>query len=122
MGEAEILKEITATLRAELGEGYSSIRTLVTSQGKLLARQAERIAKSRIGGSLKDDDDFYHYLLEGMQTNATNLTRSVVMLSALTLEKAWNAIAGILWKAMRTTLSAAGVPEPLLPQTPPINL
>ena len=41
------------------------------------------------------------------------------MLTALTIEKAWNAVANVLWGAMRTIMSAAGVPPALLPVVPP---
>jgi hypothetical protein len=50
------------------------------------------------------------------------MVKAIVMLSALTIEKAWNAVAGVLWGAIRTTLSGAGVPANLLPEQPPINL
>ena len=122
MDHQQILNDMVAALRGEIGSGYSTIRTLVENQGKLLAKQAEKIAKSRATGSLKDDDELYEFFLQGLVQNSENLARSIVMLSALTIEKAWNAIAGILWGAMRTVLSGAGVPGGLLPQTPPLNL
>lgn len=122
MGHDQILSDIIAALKGELGAGYSTIKTFAESQGKLLAKQAEHIAKSRIDGSLKDDDDLYHFFLDGLERNAENMTRSIVMLSALTIEKAWNAVAGVLWGGIRSILSGAGVPDNLLPETPPINL
>lgn len=122
MDHQQILTDIVAALKGELGDGYSTIKTFVESQGKLLAKQAEEIAKARINGVLKDDDEFYHFLLDGLEKNTKNLARSIVMLSALTIEKAWNAVAGVLWGAIRTALSGAGVPGNLLPQTPPINI
>jgi hypothetical protein len=50
------------------------------------------------------------------------MAKSIVMLSALTIEKAWNAVAGVLWGGIRTILSGAGVPAGLLPQTPPLHV
>jgi hypothetical protein len=122
MNHVQVLNDIVTALKGELGAGYSAISSLVASQGKLLAKQAEDIAKSRINGSLKDDDELFHFFLEGLEKNTANLAKSVVMLSALTIEKAWNAIASILWGAIRTALSGAGVPDGLLPETPPIHL
>ena len=122
MGHEQILEDIVAALKGELGQGFSTIKGFVESQGRLLAKQAEDIAKSRVNGSLKDDDELFHFFLEGLQTNAENMAKAIVMLSALTIEKAWNAIAGILWGGIRTILSGAGVPDNLLPQTPPVNL
>ena len=122
MDHAEMLKDIVAALRGELGAGYLTISNLVETQGRLLAKQAQNIAESRLQGSLRDDDELFEFFLEGLQTNAANLSRSVVMLSALTIEKAWNAIAGILWDGIRTALSGAGVPDNMLPKTPPVHL
>ena len=121
MDHEQILSDIVTALKGELGEGYSSIKAFAESQGQLLAKQAENIAKSRISGSLKDDDEFYHFLLNGLETNARNMARALVELSALTIEKAWNAVAGVLWGAIRTALTGAGVPGGLLPETPPFS-
>lgn len=122
MSHEQILNDMAAALKGELGEGYSTVKSFVESQGKLLAKQAESIATSRISGSLKQDDDLYEFFLENLKNNAENMTKSIVMLSALTIEKAWNAVAGALWGAIRTALSGAGVPGNLLPQTPPFNM
>lgn len=122
MDHDQMLSDIVAALKGELGAGYSAIKSFTESQGKLLAKQAEDIAKSRLSGSLKNDDDLYEFFLDGLKRNAENMTKSIVMLSALTIEKAWNAVAGVLWGGIRTILSGAGVPGALLPETPPINL
>jgi hypothetical protein len=122
MDYQQILNDMIAALKGELGNGYASISSFVESQGKLLAKQAGGIATSRAAGSLKDDDDLYAFFLENLKTNTENMARSIVMLSALTIEKAWNAVAGVLWGAIRTVLSGAGVPAGLLPETPPVSL
>ena len=122
MDHQQIFSDMAAALKGELGEGYSTIRNFVESQRKLLAKQAEDIAKSRLNGSLKDDDELFQFFLDGLQTNAENMAKSIVMLSALTIEKAWNAVAGVLWGGIRTILSGAGVPAGLLPQTPPLHV
>ena len=122
MDHQQILGDIVAALKGELGEGYSTIKSFVESQGKLLAKQAEDIAKSRINGSLANDDELFQFFLEGLETNARNMAKSLVMLSVLTIEKAWNAVAGVLWGGIRTILSGAGVPGNLLPQTPAFSM
>jgi len=122
MDHQQILGDMADALKGELGDGYSTIKNFVESQGKLLAKQAEDLAKSRLNGSLANDDELYQFFLEGLESNAKNMAKAIVMLSALTIEKAWNAIAGVLWGGIRSILSGAGVPGNLLPQTPPINL
>jgi hypothetical protein len=54
-----------------------------------------------------------------MQTNTENMARAVAMLTALTVEKAWNAVAGALWGGLRTILTDAGIPASLIPDAPP---
>lgn len=122
MDHQQILNDIVAALRGELGSGFATIHGFVESQGRLLAKQAEDIAKSRVAGSLADDDELFQFFLENLERNAANMAKSIVMLTALTIEKAWNAIAGVLWGAIRTILGGAGVPAGLLPSTPPFSL
>jgi hypothetical protein len=112
---------MVAALQGQLGQGYSSISNFVQTQGSLLARQAENIATSRATGSLKNDDELFDFFLQGLQQNTENAAKSVVMLTALTIEQAWNAIAGVLWGGIRTILTGAGVPAARLPETPPFN-
>lgn len=122
MNHQQILDDIVAALKGELGDGFSAIGSFVQSQGSLLAKQAESIATSRISGSLKNDDALYQFFLENLKTNSENMVKSIVMLSALTIEKAWNAVAGVLWGGMRSILSGAGVPGSLLPEQPPFSI
>ena len=122
MSHQQILNDIVAALRGELGDGFSTIGSFVQSQGKLLAKQAEDIAISRVSGSLANDDELFQFFLEGLERNAENMAKSIVMLTALTIEKAWNAVAGVLWGAIRSILSGAGVPGNLLPETPSFNM
>ena len=122
MSHQQILNDMVAALKGELGDGYSSIKSFVESQGKLLAKQADSIATSRVGGSLRQDDDLYEFFLENLRNNAENMAKAIVMMSALTIEKAWNAVAGVLWGAIRTILSGAGVPASQLPQDPPFQM
>lgn len=122
MDYQDILNRIVAALNRELGQGFSAISNYTNEQGRLLAKQASGIALSRASGSLANDDEQYHFFLANLKTNTENFVKSIVMLTALTIEKAWNAVAGILWGAIRTILQSAGVADNLLPETPPINL
>jgi hypothetical protein len=122
MDHQQMLDDIIAALKGELGQGYSTIRNFVESQGTLLTQQAEEIARLRVSGSLKDNDALFQFFLDGLRINAENMAKAIVMLSALTIEKAWNAVAGVLWGGIRTILSGAGVPGNFLPEQPPINL
>jgi len=119
MDASAILTDLQAALKGELGAGYSTISSFVARQGRLLADQAAFIAEQRATGALRDNDALYEHFVAGLKTNAINLTHHVAMLTALTIEKAWNAVANVLWGAMRSIMSASGVPTALLPATPP---
>lgn len=120
MNAADILDDMVGALRGELSEGYSSISDFAERQGHMLAKQAEHLAKERADGFLSDDDELFAFFLEGMQRDTENMARSIAMLTVLTIEKAWNAVANALWGGMRTILAGAGVPSNLLPETPPL--
>lgn len=122
MDPNQILADIADVLKGELKSGYTTIKSFVESQGKLLAKQAATIARSRVSGSLKDDDELYEFFLESLRQNTENMAKSIAMLTALTIEKAWNAVANVLWGAIRTVLSGAGVPSGLLPAVPPLSI
>lgn len=75
-----------------------------------------------LSGTLADDDEFYQFFLDDLERNASDMVKHIAMLTALTIEKAWNAVVGILWGGIRTILSGAGVPGNLLPDTPPFKI
>jgi len=119
MDASDILDDLLSNLRTELGDGFSAISNFARVQGEMLAKQAARIARSRIDGDLADDDDFYNWLLGGLERDTANMARSIAVLTVLTIEKAWNALVNALWGGIRSILTAAGLPAPLIPETPP---
>lgn len=121
MDAAAILDDMLGALRGELSDGFSTIAEFAERQGRMLAKQAEHLARERIDGFLADDDELFEFFLEGMQRDAENMVKSIAMLSILTIEKAWNAVAGALWGGLRTILAGAGLPPALLPETPPFR-
>lgn len=119
MDAASILSDMRSALLGELGAGYSAISGFVEDQGRLLADQAAFIAEQRANGDLRTNDALYAHFLKGLETNTANMARSVAMLTVLTIEKAWNAMANALWGGIRAILTAAGLPGPLIPASPP---
>lgn len=120
MDAAAILDDMIGALRGELTDGYDLISAFAERQGRMLAKQAEHLARERADGFLSEDDELFAFFVEGMQRDAENMARSIAMLTALTIEQAWNAVANALWGGMRTILARAGVPPALLPVTPPL--
>ncbi|MEO9600257.1 hypothetical protein [Parasphingorhabdus sp.] len=120
MNAAEILDNMLGALSGELTDGYDLISGFAERQGRMLSKQAEHLAMERIDGFLADDDELFAFFIDGMKRDTENMVRSIAMLTALTIEQAWNAVANALWGGMRTILAGAGVPPNLLPTTPPL--
>ena len=120
MNAAEILDDMLGALRGELADGYDLVSDFAERQGRMLAKQAEHLAKERANGFLTGDDELFDFFVDGMKRDGENMARSIAMLTALTIEQAWNAVANALWGGMRTILTGAGVPPNLLPATPPL--
>jgi hypothetical protein len=74
-------------------------------QARGLAKQAAWIAEATLNGELTAEDR--EWFLENLKELSTNFARTVVALTLLTIEKAWNAIVGTLWEAINGTISAA---------------
>ncbi|QJB70005.1 hypothetical protein [Parasphingorhabdus halotolerans] len=119
MDSADIFNDMVGNLKGELSDGYSLISEFVERQGRLLAKQADHLAKTRVDGYLKDEDELFTYFLDGLARDTVNMVRSLAMLTVLTIEKAWNAVANALWGGLTTILTAAGFPVPLIPKAPP---
>lgn len=115
-----LVRELGASFVAELGDGWSRISTLVESQGKKLAVQAEMLTASRItpGGQLNGDDALFNWFVEELRQATLSLARTVVSLTVLTLEKAWNALVGVLWGAINKALTGAGLVALPIPGVP----
>lgn len=110
-----LIAGILAALKAEVSEGWATIEAFSADQARMLANQAKMIAVARRDGSLKDDDHAFNFFTEQMKRLAENFARTVAALSVLTLERAWNAVVGVVWDTVNAFLGAAGLgaaPEP----------
>lgn len=121
MNFEQILSAITTALKNEIGEDLTSIQNFIDSQGNLISQQALWIAESRAYGTLKNNDDLFNYFTGALKRDTIGLAQSVAMHSIITIEKAWNAIANVVWGSIRTILTGAGIPANLLPETPPLS-
>jgi hypothetical protein len=77
-------------------------------QAKALAKQAAWIAEASIAGELNDDDR--DWFVENLKRMTENFVRTLVGLTILTIEKAWNAVVNVLWGAINAALEAARMP------------
>ncbi|MEM8695556.1 MAG: hypothetical protein AAGE05_05990 [Pseudomonadota bacterium] len=118
---SEIVSDLLGNLEEQLGDDIGTIRTFASSQGKKLAAQAKLIAEQRVAGVLRDDDELFEHFVQSLKDAAENFARSVVMLTVLTIEKAWNAIVNAIWGALNGILQGAGLPSVFIPGPPSVN-
>ncbi|WP_172328044.1 hypothetical protein [Mangrovicoccus sp. HB161399] len=106
-----VTAEIAGTLRVQAGADFQRIRQIVGTHAASIAAQAELLVQSRIEsaaagtGSVLDE-----FFADQLKVQVRHLAQTVAAMTVLTLEKAWNAMVGIVWTAMNAALSGAGLP------------
>ena len=105
---SSILSELSKLLADDITKhvGFARRQTLA------LAKQAAWIAEATAQGELDEEDR--DWFLGNLARMTENFARAVVALTILTIEKAWNAVVGVLWGAIRSAAGAA-IPIPKLP-------
>jgi hypothetical protein len=104
---SSILSELSALLAEDVTDHLSFARR----QTLALAKQAAWIAEATALGELDQEDR--DWFLASLARSTENFVRAVVALTILTIEKAWNAVVGILWGAIRSAIGAAiPIPRP----------
>ncbi len=109
--------DIVSKVGTILGSDLTIYVSFAQQQAKLLAKQAAWIAEATISKEItaKERD----YFLKDLKELSLNFVRTIVALTALTIEKIWNAIVGTLWGAMNSALDAAGIPISIPTPVPP---
>ena len=106
----DIVTQIIAALKGELHDGFGTVKMFAEEQSERLARFALVIAEERAFGSLKTNNTMFKRFTKRLEEQTEAFARHLVMLSVLTLEKAWNAIVGVVWGAINSILANTGLP------------
>jgi hypothetical protein len=101
--------QIISAVNTAINGDIRTIASFAERQAAQLAKQAAWIAESTINGSFTDDDD-RQFFIDNLKDLTENFARTVAGLTILTLEKAWNAVVGVLWGAINGALTASGIP------------
>jgi hypothetical protein len=105
-----------AALKGVVQPGINIATTFVKNQTKGLAMQAALITEARLTGQITDEQ-FLRFNKQ-LRTLTENFVRTLAHLALITLQKAWNAVAGVLWGTINQTLGAAGFPALPVPAAP----
>lgn len=81
-----------------LDKDVTTLRGFSERQIKAIAIQAQFVAQGIASGQITNEtDDFF---LDGLEDMAQNFARTLRGLWIVTIEKVWNAIVSVLWKAI----------------------
>ena len=112
----DLIKIIIKNLKDILKERYQEVSTFAKNQLQMTSNQAVWIASERAMGSLKNNDELYDFFVTSLKTSATNFARSMVQMTLLTLEEAWNAIIEATWNFLNGLLTQAGLARLAVPE------
>lgn len=116
-----LLAEIVEVVKGIVDEDWPQISSFAEKQGKLVANQATMIATSRTTGSLRNDEESFEFFMKHLEDMTRNLTQSIASLSIVTLEKAWNAVVGVIWGAINGALDGFGLAAVPIPVAPSVQ-
>lgn len=81
-----------------LNKDVTTLRGFSERQLKAIAQQSALLTQGIASGQVTDDTkDFFLDSLEDMARNFANTLRGLMM---VTIEKVWNAVVGVIWKAI----------------------
>ncbi len=115
----DIVTQIVGTLKGELKDSFGTIKMFAEEQAERLARFALVIAEERAFGTLKKNNTMFKRFTKRLEEQTEAFARHLVMLTVLTLEKAWNAIVGVVWGAINSIIANTGLPIEL-PDVPSV--
>jgi hypothetical protein len=107
-----LVTDILNALSASVGGDIKVFVPFAERQATALAKQAEWIAEETAAGQLTEDDRAW--FLNDLATLSKNFAQVIAGLTALTIEKAWNAIVGAVWAAINAAVkSTIGIALPI---------
>lgn len=94
----QLVNDMKAAATDVLNKDVSTLRGFSERQLKAIAQQTALVAQGIASGQITDETkDFFLDSLEDMARNFANTLRGLMM---VTVEKVWNAVVGVIWKAI----------------------
>ena len=104
---SKLVDEMKAAASEVLNKDVSTLRGFSERQVKAIAQQAKLVAAGIASGQITEETrEFFLDSLEDMALNFAKTLRGLLM---VTVEKVWNAVVGVIWKAIA---SATGIALP----------
>lgn len=104
----ELIKDMKLAASDVLNKDVTTLRGFSERQVKAIAQQTVLVAQGIASGQITEETrDFFLDSLEDMSRNFANTLRGLMM---VTIEKVWNAVVGVIWKAIE---GATGLAIPM---------
>lgn len=100
----QLITDMKGAVSQVINQDVTVLRGFSERQLKALAKQGELIAAGVVSGDI--DEDLRDFFLDSLEDMALNFAKTLRGLLMVTIEKVWNAIIGVLWKAIS---SATGI-------------
>ena len=101
----QLVTDIKAAASNVLNADVSTFRGFSERQLQAIAKQTEFVASGIASGEITPETrDFFLDSLEDMALNFAKTLRGLIM---VTVEKVWNAVVGVIWKAISTATGLA---------------
>ncbi|MDE2427812.1 MAG: hypothetical protein KGM99_03740 [Burkholderiales bacterium] len=108
----QLINDLQAAATGVLNADVSTFRGFSQRQVAAIAQQSEFVATGIATGQITADTrDFFLDGIEDMTKSFANTLRGLVM---VTIEKVWNAMVGVIWKAI-STATGLTLPVPVHP-------
>ncbi len=96
----QLVTDMKAAASTILKADVSTFRGFSERQLQAIAKQTEFVARGIASGEITSETkDFF---LDGLEDMALNFAKTLRGLVLVTVEKVWNALVGVIWKAIST--------------------
>ncbi|WP_255991572.1 hypothetical protein [Chitinolyticbacter albus] len=97
---SQLVLDMQAAATSVLKADVTTFRGFSDRQLKAIAQQAELVRLGITTGQITDETR--EFFLDGLEDMALSFARTLRGLLIATVEKVWNALVGVLWKAIST--------------------
>lgn len=101
----QLVADIKDAASTVISHDVAEIRGFSERQVTALAKQAQLIASAIVDKEI--GEDLTDYFLDSLEDMALNFAKTLRGLLAVTIEKVWNAVVGVIWGAIE---SVTGLP------------
>lgn len=98
----QLVGEIKAAANGVLAADIATVKGFSERQLQAIALQTHVVASGIATNNISPE--LQEFFLDGLQDMVTSFTRTLKGLVAVTIEKIWNAVVGVVWNAISTAI------------------